>query len=36
MCPCDDQDCDDVRAHDVTGTFTVELPPLETLVPDGE
>lgn len=40
MCPCDDEKCDDVHAHDVTGTFTIELPPLSAMigraVPDGE
>jgi hypothetical protein len=38
-CPCDDPACDDVHAHDVTGTFAVELPPLSQMlgkVPDGD
>ena len=31
-CPCDDETCDDVHAHDVTGTFTLELPPLAQMI----
>lgn len=32
-CPCPDPACDDVHAHDVTATFTVDLPtePLKRL-----
>ena len=32
-CPCPDRGCDDVHAHDVTGTLTLELPPLDLPFP---
>lgn len=43
-CPCPDEACADVHAHDVTAAFTVQLPPLSAMlgkflrlvVPDGE
>lgn len=40
-CPCPDEACEDVHAHDVTGEFVIQLPELGLLigqaaVPGGE